>query len=115
MNQNNEAKITTPTLGGSHGYNNMFGGASINPDNFTFQKGENGGTVMGPFKSTETETDGPNIDKYMIIIVGNVDKNGENVTFKPESNSIVLFKNENTDNVPFASIKTGQEWTVTDD
>ena len=77
----------------------------IKPGSFSFNKAAagNGGTVMGPFL-----TDGNlNVKKYVIVIEGKISEEGGGVKFNPTSNSIVLFKDEDT---VFASKDTSGNW-----
>ena len=55
---------------------------------FSFSpEGTNGGKVIGPFTAEENK----NIKEYTIVINGIIEKEANNVTFKPKNSSIVLF------------------------
>lgn len=71
-------------------------GASNNNNsftNFSFTPADtNGGKVIGPFTAEENE----NIKEYTIVINGTIEKDANNVTFKPKNSSIVLFNVDGT-------------------
>lgn len=80
--------------------------STVTAKNFTFNPNaeKNGGTIMGPFVNKGDQE----VNKYAVIIEGNIIKNSVdgNITFESIQNSIFLFK----DNDPYASIYTNETW-----